>query len=75
LVSHQAEDEQEANAQRIVDCVNGCEGINPKAAPQLLEACKEILNWANDEIEREGLNIEFPLYQLQQAIASAEGGG
>jgi len=28
----------EANAKRIVDCVNGCEGINPKAVKGLYEA-------------------------------------
>ncbi len=27
-----------ANAQRIVDCVNACEGINPKAVSDLLAA-------------------------------------
>jgi hypothetical protein len=29
---------QTANAQRIVDCVNACEGINPKAVPAMREA-------------------------------------
>lgn len=28
--------EQEANAARIVSCVNACEGINPEAVPDLL---------------------------------------
>lgn len=33
----------EANANRIVACVNACEGINPEAAPELLEALEEML--------------------------------
>lgn len=35
--------EQNANARRIVDCVNSCEGINPEAVPELLEACKAVV--------------------------------
>ncbi|KKN71862.1 hypothetical protein LCGC14_0417160 [marine sediment metagenome] len=31
-----------ANAQRIVDCVNGCRGINPEVVRDLYEACKAI---------------------------------
>lgn len=29
---------QNANARRIVECVNACEGINPDAVPELLAA-------------------------------------
>ncbi len=32
------EKRQQANAQRIVDCVNACEGINPDAVRDLLAA-------------------------------------
>ena len=32
--------EELANAQRIVACVNGCEGINPEAIQDLLLACE-----------------------------------
>ena len=28
------------NGERIVACVNACEGINPEAVPDLLEACQ-----------------------------------
>ena len=35
-----ATEEDEANAARIVSCVNACEGINPDAAPDMLEALK-----------------------------------
>lgn len=33
-------DTAEANAARIVACVNACEGINPEAVKELLEALK-----------------------------------
>ena len=33
---------REANASRIAACVNACEGINPEAVPELLEALKEL---------------------------------
>ena len=39
----------QANAERIVACVNACEGINPEAVPDLLEALKGIrakVEWA-----------------------------
>lgn len=32
----------EANAARIVACVNSCKGINPEAVPELLEALRRI---------------------------------
>jgi len=35
--SSYSDEVSEANAQRIVDCVNGCEGVNPAAAPELLQ--------------------------------------
>lgn len=38
--------EAEANARRIVSCVNACKGINPEAVPQLVEALSEILSEA-----------------------------
>ena len=35
-------EEMLANADRIVACVNACEGINPEAVPGLLEACEAL---------------------------------
>jgi len=35
---------QEANAERIVACVNACEGINPEAVPEMLKALQNIEN-------------------------------
>lgn len=32
-----------ADAHRIVECVNACEGINPETVPDLLEYCKGFL--------------------------------
>lgn len=39
--------ECEANADRIVACVNACEGINPKAVPELLKAVEAMLRGAD----------------------------
>lgn len=55
--------EVQANARRIVACVNACEGINPKAVPDLLAACKEVLRKNN------GYSVTE---QLRTAIAKAE---
>ena len=35
----------EANAERIVACINACEGINPAAVPDLLAACELVLDY------------------------------
>ena len=32
---------KEENAKRIVACVNACEGINPEAVPEMLEALQQ----------------------------------
>ena len=36
--THATQNRLDANASRIVDCVNACEGLNPAAVPDLLEA-------------------------------------
>lgn len=38
-----AKEVNEADAARIVDCVNSCKGINPEAVPDLLEALKAVM--------------------------------
>lgn len=45
--------EDEANAHRIVACVNGCEGIaNPSAVKDLLEAAEAIVGeWEAERLE------------------------
>jgi len=35
---------EEANAERLVACWNACEGINPEAVPDLLEALEGLLS-------------------------------
>jgi hypothetical protein len=35
--------ECQANAQRIVDCVNACAGLNPAAVPELIEALVSVV--------------------------------
>lgn len=35
---------------RIVDCVNGCEGLNPASVPDLVAALREYLNMDDDLI-------------------------
>lgn len=60
--------ESEANAQRIVDCVNACEGINPKAVSSMISALQEaesLLSVANTE------HFEIWLQHTYQSIASA----
>lgn len=57
----------EANAKRIVDCVNGCAGINPAAVKDLLAALTDWTEWA---INRD---IPFELIsKTRAAIAKAE---
>jgi len=50
--------ETEANASRIVACVNGCQGINPDAVPDLLAALKNVISrvylpegWEQDVVD------------------------
>ena len=39
---YSAEDGVQANADRIVSCVNACAGINPEAVPEMVEALREL---------------------------------
>jgi hypothetical protein len=64
-----------ANAARLVACWNACEGINPEAVPELLEACKALLSFA--ESVRPGgavLRTDPDLPAARAAVARAEGG-
>ena len=40
VIALTAQGNDEANAKRIVACVNACAGINPDAVKDLLQACK-----------------------------------
>jgi hypothetical protein len=48
----------EANARRIVACVNACKGINPEAVPDLLEALQDVLHEAEEKDRSERLTAE-----------------
>lgn len=39
--------DNEANADRIVSCINACAGINPEAVPDVVAALREAVNWAD----------------------------
>ena len=62
--------EQEANAQRIIACVNACEDINPKAIPDLINAAILFVNnYATYGIGAEALDALY--YQFKAAIEKA----
>ena len=71
----QSTETEEANARRIVACVNACEGINPEAVPDLLEAAEWLNNFF---IHYPHTSIEFHraigngLADLESAIAKAK---
>jgi len=63
-----------ANAARIVACVNGCEGVNPAAVPDLLAACRAALTAAQlDEWEHAGSVRRDAWDQLRYAVTKAGG--
>ena len=74
------QDTEAANADRIIDCVNACAGINPEAVPDLLEVCQSIMagvKAGNLYITQRGSLTGIAcksLSALQAAIAKAEGG-
>ena len=45
LPGEQYKEIHKANAERIMACVNGCEGINPEAVPKLLVALEAMTGW------------------------------
>jgi len=46
IVGHQiTEEEAEANAQRIADCVTACKGLNPRNIPEAFLAFRAALDW------------------------------
>ena len=68
--------ENEANASRIVACVNGCEGLNPEAVKGLLEACQDTFTWIaehfadfDDEINKQLLCLSN---EIEFVVAKAE---
>ena len=70
----------EANADRIVACVNACEGINPDAVPGLLAALMELEEAAScleADVDSAGTNhdrakiVRFACIEARAAIADA----
>ena len=74
-------EEAEANANRIVACVNGCAGINPDAVKELLEAVKAMQDacdeWAAEFTQKKrGMNwgiVNDAYLKASRSIAKAEG--
>ena len=65
----------EADASRIVSCVNACDGINPEAVPDLLAACKAVDDaWTGGENGDWRGALDRALGMARAAIAKAEGG-
>lgn len=63
--------ERKANASHLVACWNACEGINPKAVPELLKvlkACSKVAKSGESDIR--GL----PWLDIDAAIVKAEEG-
>ena len=66
-----------ANAEHIVACVNACEGINPEAVPDLLKACKLLLEDCEmaltNEWDRSDSGFEDSSHILSSALIKAFG--
>jgi hypothetical protein len=59
----------EANASRIVSCVNSCAGINPEAVPELLAACKEMLAYIEMRMAHQGcMNVKTIMENLKRDV-------
>lgn len=65
--------QNDANFSRIVACVNGCEGIEPSAVPELLAACEALVTY--DKNGRFGVpSFSEAIWRARDAIAKAKGG-
>lgn len=62
---------QQANADRIVACVNACAGMNPTAITHAMRACKLLLAWRTEETSKEG-DAAWRLAAAQGYLESAE---
>ena len=74
-------DESEANAHRIVACVNSCADFqNPAAIPDVVEACKELLYTAENADEtgyvtdHGFIDMDALFLKVRTALAKLEGG-
>ena len=70
----------EADASRIVSCVNACDGINPEAVPELVKACEAFLASAASADESVAFTanslkiINNAVDSIGAALAKAKGG-
>jgi hypothetical protein len=70
------EGETEANAARIVACVNACEGINPEAIPLMLEALKSVVSafYKIPQADKFPSDLTAAITDASAAIAKTKGG-
>jgi hypothetical protein len=61
------------NALRIVACVNACEGIDPEAIPDLVEALETIRDWLRDPMSALGRDRFLIATVGSAALAKAKG--
>ena len=62
---------RDANAARIVECVNACEGLEPAAIPGLIEAVDAALSHDDDGDWR---SVLYGKEALRSALRAAKGG-
>lgn len=78
-LKYSSTDEQRANRDRIVACVNACAGINPEAVPSLLKACEALIADYNECISAsefgDGPIAEQLLETLKAELAKTKGTG
>ncbi len=60
-----------ANGQRIVACVNACEGLNPEAVPLMIEVCEVFALWTDGKAPY--CELEAAGEKAKAAIAKAKG--
>lgn len=60
-----------ANAKRVVACVNACEGINPEAVPELLEAAERMIGFICHRLPAAMWQNEPWLQPARAALAKA----
>lgn len=64
-------EEAEANAQRIVACINACQGLNPEGVGALLEAAEKASWHLMTKARRDPEEREI-VYALRDAIADVK---
>lgn len=67
----EVDNENHANAARIVSCVNALAGLNPDAVAGLVEAARDVMDWAgtSDVLRNHGM-----IRRLAAALSALEAG-